>query len=244
MSKTLGDVTLGTRIYLDEVVALDFKEDEVTHAINYAYHDVVSKVITVYQEFFNTTSPFTYALIANQQEYLIDPTLIKVTRVEINYAPNQSGSTPLRAIPVKMDEALLNLSNSASSGSVFNAGYYLHGQIGSQKIGFIPIPTISDTTGKSLSVWGVALPLDLVNQSDTVNIPYADLYSYLIELRAAQLLMSKGQENEAVAAQYLTRYTLGTLDMMNFLRERQADGVQMIEDVELDNLDFQTNPPF
>lgn len=179
MSKTLANLETGVRVYLDETQPTDYLQSEVDRSINYAYHDVVGNVIEQYQLFYETITPFTYAIVANQQEYTIDSTITKVTRVEINYAPQQVGSVPLRAIPVKSEEALLNLSNSASSGSVFNAGYYLHGNQTAQTIGFIPIPTQGDTTGKSISVWGITLPVDLVNSTDTVNIPYPDRFAYL-----------------------------------------------------------------
>src|SRR5439155_17805704 len=129
---------------------------------------------------------------------------------------------------------------SASSGSVFNAGYYLHGNQTAQTIGFIPIPTQADTTGKSISVWGIVMPADLVNNTDPVVIPYPDNFSQLIELRAAQILMSKGQENETAAQRYLAEFNLGVTNMQTFIKERQADGVQMVVDVEIDNIDFQT----
>lgn len=244
MAKTFGNLQTGVRVYLDETQQADYLDSEVQRSINYAYHDVIGNVIDVYQLYYETTTPFTYAVVVNQQEYLIDSSLTKVTRVEINYAPTQSGSVPIRAIPVKMEEALLNLSNSATSGSVFNAGYYLHGNQTGQYIGFIPIPEQGDTTGKSISVWGIALPSDLVASSDIVNIPYADRFSQLIELYAAYLLMSKGQENESAANSYLQRYQIGIAKMMDFLVERQSDGVNMVVDTELDNIDFQTNPPF
>lgn len=244
MAKTFLDAFTGTRIYLDEASAADFQDSEVLRSVNYAYHDVVSSVMQVYEQFYETITPFTYAIVANQQEYTIDPTLIKITRIEINYAPQQSGSVPIRAIPIKMEEALLNLSNSATSGSVFNAGYYIHGNLSNQKIGFIPVPTQADTTGKSISVWGIAIQTDLVNETDVINIPYSDLWTRLIELKAAEILMHKGNENEQAAVEYQGLYKQGILDMQQFLRDRQADGVNMIVDVELDNLDFQTNPPF
>lgn len=244
MSKTLANLRVGVRVYLDEAQQADYLDTEVNRSINYAYHQVVTGIIGVYQGFRETTTPFTYAVVLNQQEYLIDPSIVKPTRVEINYAPQQSGSVPLRAIPIKMEEALLNISNSATSGSVFNAGYYIHGDIGSQYIGFIPIPEQADTTKKSISVWGYVLPSDLVSDTDQPLIPYADAWGYLIELKAAEILMSKGQENEQVAGQYMNKYEAGLSKYVQFLYERQADGVNMVVDVELDNLDFQTNPPF
>lgn len=244
MAKTFANLRTGVRIYLDESSAADFLDSEVNRSINYAYHDVVAEVMKVYEQFYETTTPFTYAIVANQQEYTVDATLIKITRVEINYAPNQSGSIPLRAIPVKMDEDLLNISNSASSGSVFNAGYYIHGNLSAQKIGFIPIPTVSDTTAQSISVWGTTIQTDMVNDSDEPVIPYPDLWGRLIELKAAEILMHKGNENEDAALRYQALYKQGILDLQQFLRDRQADGVMGIIDVELDNLDFQTMPPF
>lgn len=244
IAKTFSNLQTGTRVYLDEAVQTDFLDSEVQRSVNYAYHDLVTKVIQVYELFYETITPFTYAVVANQQEYTIDPTIIKVTRVEINYAPQQSGSVSLRAIPIKSEEALLNLSNSATSGSVFNAGYYLHGNLSNQTIGFIPFPTQGDTTGKSISVWGITIQSDMVNSGDLPNIPYVDNFGQLIELRAASILLSKGQQEEANATKYGQLYQLGVDQMQQFLRERQADGVRMIIDVELDNLDFQTNPPF
>lgn len=244
MAKTLTNLQTGVRVYLDESVQADFLDSEVTRSINYAYHDLISRIINDYELFYETITPFAYSVVANQQEYAIDPTLIKVTRVEINYAPQQSNSVALRAIPVKMEEALLNLSNSAASGSVFNAGYYLHGNIGNQTIGFIPLPTQADTTGQSIKVWGIAMPTDLVNGTDTANIPYVDNFAQLIELKAAGIILEKGQQASNNAAAYLQRYEIGVEQMITFLRERQADGVPMVIDVELDNLDFQTLPPF
>ena len=237
--KTLANLRVGVRVYLDEVQEADYLDTEVDRSINYAYHQVITGIIGVYQGFRQTTTPFTYAVAANQQEYLIDATIIKPTRVEINFAPQQAGSSPLRALPVKMEEDLLNIANSATSGSVFNVGYYIHGDIGAQYIGFIPIPQQADTTGKSISVWGYVLPSDLVATTDVPLIPYVDAWGYLIELKAAEILMSKGQENEQVAAQYMNKYEVGLSKYVQFLYERQAEGVNMIEDAAGDNLDFE-----
>lgn len=244
MAKTFLDLQNFTRTYLDEVAPADWTSTEVNYAINMAYHDTVTRVVDIYEQYYETTTPFAYAVVANQQEYLIDSSLIKITRVEINYAPQQANSGPLRAIPVKMDEDLLNITNSAAQGAIFNAGYYIHGNQIAQYMGFIPMPTQSDTTGKSISVWGIATPPDLVLTTDIVNIPYVDTYWQYVALKAAGILLSKGQQSEAAASAYLQRYEVGMQQMQTFIKERQADGVLMIVDVELDNLDFSTMPPF
>lgn len=238
MAKQLQDIQTEVRTYLDEATAADWLDSEVISSINRAYHDTASYVIEVYESFYEITSPFTYAIVANQQEYAIDPSLIKVTRVEINYNPTVSGSQPSRALSVKMDEVRRNLANTNSTGSSFSTGYYLHGSLGSQTIGFIPLPTVADITGKSISVWGIALPTDLTNGSD-VNIPYADRFSYLVSLKAAAQLLRKGQQEETAAARYLAEYRQGVQDMMTFLKGRQSDGAMMIEDDILDDIDFE-----
>lgn len=240
MAKTLANLQTEARIYLDEAVQTDWLDTEVTLSINRAYHETVGFVIEVYEQFYETTTPFTYAIQANVQEYTIDASLIKVDRVEINYNPTTSGSKPSRCQPIKMDEIRGNLGNTNNAGSFFSAGYYIHGNIGSQNIGFIPIPTTSDTTGKSMSVWGIALPTDLVNTTDDVNIPYADRFSYLISLRAAAQLLRKGQQEEAVASRYLAEYRAGVQDMMTFLKERQSDDGWYIQDSVLEDIDFST----
>ncbi len=240
MSKTLLDLQTGVRTYLQESAQADWLDSEVTTAINYAYQDLVSRVIEVYEQYYETTTPFTYAIVANQQEYTIDPSLIKVTRVECNYRPDlpSSSSTPLRVIPIKSDEVLVQINYNPSLVSFFNAGYYLHGPLSAQKIGLIPIPSVSDTTDQSLKVWGDTLQSNLVNATDTPNIPFADNYSQLIEFKAASRLMSKGQQDETSSSKYNQLYEIGVDQMQIFLKDRQADSVKTIEDSQGDNLDL------
>ena len=238
MSKIFSELQTITRTYLDESQQADFLDTEVKTAINFGYHDVIGKVIEVYEDFYNTTTPYSYAVVANTQEYTINSGLIKVTRVEINYKPTDSNSIPIRLIPVSMDDIRRNLTNTTNSGSFFNGAYYLHGNIGAQKIGVVPIPTVSDTTGESLKVWGVSLPSDLSASSDNINIPYADRFSYLVALRAAAQLLRKGQQEEGSALRYLADYRLGVLEMQTFLKERKSDDAWVIVDSISDNIDF------
>ena len=235
----LSDLETEVRIYLDESVAADWLDSEVDLAINKSYHDVCAFVMETYEQFYETTTPFTYAVQANVQEYLIDPSLIKVTRVEINYNPTVTGSQSSRVLAVKSDEILRNLGNTDSPPNSFASGYYLHGPLGAQYIGFVPVPTSSDTTGKSISVWGIALPTDLVNDTDNVNIPYADRFSYLVSLKAAAQLLRKGQQEEGPAGGYINEYRAGIIDLMNFLKDRQADGGVFIEDSLMEDIDFE-----
>src|SRR5436190_14439420 len=117
MAKQFSDGLTETRIYLDEAVQTDWLDTEVKISYNRSYHETCAFVMEVYEQFYETLTPFTYAIVANQQEYAIDPSLIKVTRVEINYNPTTSGSQPNRCEPIKMDEIRGNLGNTNNAGS-------------------------------------------------------------------------------------------------------------------------------
>ena len=239
MAKLFSDLQAKVRTYLDEASQADWTDTEVKSAVNAAYQDVAGKVMEVYENYYETITPFTYPVVALKQEYAIDPSLIKVTRVEINYSPLVPTSNAVRALAIKSDELPLNIKYSGAIGSTFSAGYYLHGDIGNQTIGFVPIPVNPDTTGQSIAVWGNALPPDLVNPTDNVNIPWADRFYYVLCLRASAELLRKGQQEEATAARYMAEYQAGIMEMKTFLKERQSDGVWMVEDAVGENLDFE-----
>jgi len=238
MSKTLANLQTGVRVYLDEANAADFLDSEVTRSINYGYHDVVANVIDVYEDFYNVTSPIQLSTVVNQQEYSIGNSgLIKIRRVEINYNPSDANSTALRATAIKSDEMPLRLASNALGGTgLFSAGYYVNGQVSSQIIGFTPIPQNAGTN--NISIWGIVVPSDLSATTDTITIPYPDQYGYLVELRAAAILLRKGQQSENYAAKYMEEYREGILEMKNFLKERQSDGVWLIADAQYEDTIF------
>lgn len=241
MAKNLGNLQGGTRQYLDEASQLDFLDTEVNREINHSYHYTIQKVIEVYDDWYDDVSvnPFSYAIVAAQQEYTIDSTIIKPTRVEIDYNANGSSSKTARAIPIKKDEIRGNLANTSTGGSLFSPGYYVRGNIGAQKIGFIPIPQTADKPGnKSIFVWGVTLPVDLVLTTDNVNIPWADNFSQIIEKRAAGVLLRKGQQESAEGARLIAEAELDLVNMQTFLKDRQSDNGQYIEDSIIENIDF------
>lgn len=240
MAKTIANLRVGVRMYLDESQQADFTDIEVDREINYAYHDLISKVMEIYEEFYATTTPKNVSTVASQQEYSLDTGLIKVTRVEINYSPSDANSQAVRAIPVKMDEIPLNLGNTAIEGStLFNAGYYLHGPQGSQKIGFVPVPLQTGTN--NVRIWGIEAPSDLSDNNTTVSIPYPDNFSQLVEKKAAATLLKKGQQEVTAGDNLLKEYAIGLLDMQTFLKERIADGAWVIQDSMGEDIQFE-NP--
>lgn len=237
MSKTLANLRVGVRVYLDEAQQTDFLDTEVDREINYAYQDVVGSVMEVYEDFYNTVTPKTYSTVANQQEYTLDTTLLKIRRVEVNFKPSDSNSVAARCIPFDIDEVPSRLGDSSTGGSgLYNAGYYINGKQSNQKLGLLPVPTEAGVN--AISVWGLEAPADMSSSSDTADIPYPDRFGKLIELKAAAELLRKGQQEVQAAADLEARYDRGLLEMKTFIKERKADGVDMIEDVLMEDIQF------
>lgn len=235
MSKVLSDLQANTRTYLDESQQADFTDTEVNYQINYAYQYVVSKVMEIYEEFYFTTTPYQYSTVSDQQEYTIASTLLKVERVEINLNPTDANSEAQRATAIKLDELPLSKSNSLLNGTnFFNIGYYIVGSQSAQKIGFVPVPQV--TASNNISVWGIEAPADLVNASDPVLIPYPDNFAQIIAKMAAGNLLKKGQQEIVAGNDLLNEANVDILNMQTFIKERQADGPQMVEEGAWDDI--------
>lgn len=223
------------RTFLDEASPQNWTQAEVNYQINYAYQYLVSKICEVYQEYYLTTVPYYYSTIENVQEYLVSPTLTKIERVEINLNPSTPNSTPQRATAIRMDEILTNLDNSLMNGSTyFNVGYYFIGNQAAQKIGFLPVPGVTATA--NIAVWGIDAPVDLVNSTDVVNVPYADNFAQIITKIAAANLLKKGQQEVNGANDLLNEANVDILNYQTFISERQADGVLMVEEAAFDDI--------
>lgn len=230
--KTLQNLNDRTRMFLDEAVAADWTDPQVTVENNLAYHQVITAVISVWEEFYVTTSTFT--TVSNQQEYTsangVPTNIFKIRRLELNYSPSNAGSVGQLCLPINIDSVRQNLTNSATSVSVLNnAAYYLLGSETSPIIGFLPFPAHGGAN--AAKIWYIPIQSDLVNTSDTVLIPYADRYYHIISLIAAAQLLRKGQQEEAASAKYLQDADIGLERMKNELIDRKASDSKYIVDV-------------
>lgn len=237
MSKLFSDLQANTRTFLDEAQPANWTVAEVNYQINYGYQFLASKVMEVYEEYYFTTTPYTYSTVVNQQEYTIASTLLKVERVEVNLLPTTTGSQAQRATAIKMDEIPTNLNNSLLNGSsFFNVGYYLTGNQSAQKIGFLPVPQVAGTN--NISVWGIDAPSDLVNSTDPVLIPYVDNFAQIITKIAAANLLKKGQQEVKGADDLLAEANQDILNMQTFIKERQSDSADMIGELAYDDIEL------
>lgn len=231
MSKTLANLRTKTRTYLDEVTQADFKDTEVDTAINEFYMKTVSSVIIVYEDYYSVK--YQTASVADQQEYSLPTDFWKMRRVEVNYYPNNTNSTPNRALPISIDEIRGRLSNTNVSNSPYrNPVYYLRGDL----IGFIPIP--AESGSEMITIWYIKFISEMANASDEVNIPYPDRFAPAIALGAAGSILRKGQIEEKAAQRYLLDFDAQLERMQAELKERTADDVRGVVDVIGENLDF------
>lgn len=220
MAKTLADLRVQTRIYLDEAQQTDFLDAEVDNAINSNYHEVITAVISIFEDYYITNAETN--TVANQQEYTLPVDFYKMKRVEINFYPNQVGSQFVRCLPINLQNVKMNISNVLSP--IGGGTYYIIGN----DIGLVP--PVTQTGPNALVIWYIPMQSDLVNATDTVNLPYADRYCSLVTLAAAADLLRKGQQAEQVAAQYQKEFTQGIQIMKQELLERQDDDIRVIDD--------------
>lgn len=241
MAKVLSDVIYSTRVYLDEAAPQNFTAAEVLQAINSQYQALVTTAQTVWENYYITST--TTNTVANQQEYALPSTFFKTKRIEINYQPQVTNSTLQRALAIDTEGDPLNLGNTQLFNTALQGPTYY---IQNNNLGFVPIPTEAgpDTAGNpTIKMWYIPYVVDMVDDTDNVNIPYADRYYQLIALGAAGLLLRKGQQQEAFATKYLANFE-SQLDKMKMeLLDRQADGpvtfsITSYDDVDLGNYVF------
>ena len=195
-----------------------------------------------YEDFYVITANFNS--VADQQEYDttdgVPTDIYKIRRIEINYDVSNSQSIPRRARPVRMDAVLRDLGNSALGITVFrNPAYFVYGSsTGSAgiKIGLIPEPTRTGTN--AFKLWYLPFTADMSTGTDNPNIPYPDRYSKLISLYAASQLLRKGQQEEAVASQYMEDYEIGLVKMKRELEGRIDDDSKRVIDTTGEDVDF------
>lgn len=223
MAKSLTNLRAQTRTYLDEVTTADWTETEVDREINYKYMELYAAIVEVYEDYYSTKSATN--TIEDQQEYSLPTDLWKIRRVEINYDVAATNSTPSRALRVTLDDVLRDLNNNTLGITVHSAAvYYVRGNT----LGFIPIPERSETA--AINIWYIKIPDELSAATDVIDIPFPDRYGQLISLGAAGALLRKGQQEEAVAKQYLFDFEEGVKKMQRELEDRLADGARSITD--------------
>ena len=218
-------------MFLDEVSPKSWSDTEVQREVNYAYHALVTTVMTSYEDFY-LTAPFFINIVNGQQEYGtadgVPSDIFKVRRVEMNYSAGTSIAY-VKAAPIRDISAIRDSIMTSGSGSAtLRPMYYVYGFGANFHIGIIPVPSKDATNG--IKVWYSPTLSDLVQPTDAPNIPYPDRYATIIPLIAAANLLRKGQQEEVVAAKYLADAEEMKMKLMEELEDRISDDGRVILD--------------
>ena len=234
MSKSLLTLRNDTRHYLDESTQADWMDTDLSRIINKHYHRVVTSVIDVFENYYITEA--TADTVADQQEYALPSDFWKIRRVVINYDISSSNASFSRCLPVDIDEIRYNLGNTNTGVTVVrNPSYYLQGDL----IGFLPVPT--NDGDEAIKIWYIRYKIDLVEDTDTIDIPYPDRYYSIITKAAAAEALRKGQQ-EPIEAKRLEDEAATDLKKMQMeLEDRIAEEGKRVIDTSGENLDF-SNP--
>lgn len=232
MSVALSTIRTQVRSYLDETTAADWTDAELNRLINQRYHRVYSAVVEVYEDYKITTS--FASLVADQQEYTLPTDLFKLRRVEINYDTDNTNSTFQKATPVTSLDAIRTrlAETNISSSFLRNPTYYITGT----SIGFLPIPTTSETNG--IKYWYIPTLSDLSADASTIDIPYPERYWHLIAEGATSDAYRFGEQNPSEADKFDQKFVAGVLLMQQELEDRVADDSKFVIDVSGDSLDY------
>jgi hypothetical protein len=226
-----------TRTYLDEVSPKSWTDFEVQREVNNGYGELITTVIQVFEDFYQRRTDF--SLINGKQEYTVadgvPSDVYKIKRIEYNGNTTNNPTSFYRASPTNINNFRSTIVNT-NLGSTSMPLYYTYGFGTAMTIGFLPIPQINSTNGVRL--WYIYEVPMMANPTDTVNIPYSERYASLIALYAAAVLLRKGQQEEAVAARYMTEFDEGKQEMMEELKQRNVDDAGVIMDSIGLNTDF------
>lgn len=232
------------RSNLDEPAteAADWSDTELNRVINQRYHQVISAVMTVYEDYYLTTA--TFASVANQQEYTaasaLPSNIFKLRRVELNYQPSVSTSANTRCLPIDTLDVVrrdLAFSNSGIGVRTNQTTYYYTYGFGSAlTIGFLPIP--SETGATAGKLWYIATQADLSADGDSVNIPYAERYYRLIADGATADALRFGQQDVSSADKLEAKFLGDLATMQQELEDKVAEESKMVMDTAGDVLDF------
>lgn len=242
MSVQLSIVRSQVRSYLDEATAADWNDTELDRMINQRYQRVISMVMTTYEDYYITTQ--TFNTVANQEEYTGDEGLpddvFKIRRIEVNYDVTNTNSAPTRIFPLtNMDEVQrdLGLINGGNGlGSNVNGYYYSQGFAENFRLGIVPIPTKDGTdAGK---IWYVQQQLDLIEDTDKINIPYPERYWHMIAEGATGDALRFGVQQSDEADKYDAKFDRGLILMQEELEDKNAEDYKSVIDVKGDLLDF------
>lgn len=214
---------------LDEVSEADWTDSQINTEINYAYMEIYTAVVETYEDYYRKvqTSP----LFASKQETALPTDFYKLRRLEVKY---YTADAYVKVTPYSFDQ--IGYAMDTTLYAATNRPVY---ELSGNYIRLLPLPP-TDTTGRLRMVY-IAIPDNLDEDTDEINIPFPNRYGQYIVLGACAKLLKKGQQEEAVGRGYQEEFQAGLEKMKNELENRYADGTKMILDMQGSTNDFTNN---
>lgn len=224
--KTLKNIRNNVRMYLDEESAADWTDAQIDAQINVSYLKVYKAVISTFDDYYSTTYPFN--LTENIQEYALPSNFYKVQRLEVKL--DADADDRRKVIKKNFDSLTTQLSSTTYDKST---PFY---QIFGSYIVLLPVPSETVISGGLLRY--VATVDDLDDDTDEINIPFADSNYDLIAVGAVSRLLKKGQQDMPSSRNFREEFDIGLIDLQNDLEDRYLDGPKEIVDIMGDDLNF------
>lgn len=226
---TFANIRTEVRTYLDEATAADWTDAQLNRFINDRYLKLIQAVEKVFEGYYIISAVANS--VADQQEYQLPSDFKRMRRVEIDYDPDNSDSTPQRALPINIDEVRRDLGQT-NIGVTFlrRPIYYIVGGEGSNaNMGFVPIPDEASSTGdEAIKIWYVPRQDELSADADDPKVP--DEYQYLIAIGATADALRKGQQEMDAADRFEAKYDREVLKMQEELEDRVTEESKHIVD--------------
>ncbi len=213
-------------MYLDEVTAADWDDDQIDTELNYAYMEMYTAVVETYEDYYRKIS--TLDMVPGQQQYELPDDFFKLRRLEIKYF---STSDYYKAMKYSFDQIGMAF-DSVNIGSSARPTYDITGDY----LRILPVAP-SDADG-SLRLTYIKVISELESDTDVIEIPFPDRFAKYIVKGACGELLRKGQQEETVALQYDNQFQMGLEKMKQELEDRYADGPRMILDTAGQNNNF------
>jgi len=225
MAKTRAQLRTHARMFLDEVSEADWSDAQINTELNYAYMEMYTAVVSTFEDYYRTKQVSN--LIAGQGEYPLPNDFFKVRRIEIKYNANDERVKMIRST---FDE--ITRATDSTTLSLVKPFYDLSGNF----LRIQPIPDTAVTNG--ILMFYIKVLDEMDEDTDTINIPFADRYAKYIVKGACAQLLQKGQQEEKTSAKYEAEFQFGLEKMKEELESRYSDGVKMIQDTSGEMNDF------
>lgn len=200
------------RMFLEEPQQANYADSDINFAINVAQQEVATEISLVDEKYFIDTTPSVITSIAGQRFYPLATDFWKMTRAE-------DLTTGLR-----MEFAEFSDQNNFFADSV--PPLVAQNQIGfslsimGNSLAINPTPSVS---GVGINYWYVPILPDMVNDSDTSQIP--PMFMDLLAIQAAiDMLISDEDDTTALERKYARRFN----QLVRATRDRQQQNPKTV----------------